>query len=290
MNEWDSFQKKHGFLICIDSDGCAFDVMDLKHQECFCPAAIEHFSLQPVSRYARNAWDFVNLYSSTRGIHRLLALERVLDLMEKRREVVERGFQVPRLPSLREYIAKGLPLSNDGMRQYLSLHPKMEDLAQTIRWSDDVNARVAHMVHGVPPFPNVRESLTLAAKEADIAIVSATQSAALQREWNEHGLMSFVSIVCGQEMGTKKACIEALQKRYDAEHVLMLGDAPGDMTAAHTANALFYPICPGAEVESWRAFPEYAAKFFSSAYRADEAALIARFLALLPQTPPWDEV
>lgn len=290
MNGLNGFSKKHDFLICIDSDGCAFDVMDLKHQECFCPAAVEHFSLQPVSRYARSTWDFVNLYSSTRGIHRLLALVRVLDLMEKRREVVERGFAVPRLPSLHEYIAKGLPLSNDGMREYLSAHPEKVDLASVIDWSEDVNTRVARMVHGIPPFPGVRESLTLSAEKADIAIVSATHSAALEHEWNEHGLMSFVSVVCGQEIGTKKACIESLKTRYDAGHVLMLGDAPGDMTAAHAGGAQFYPICPGAEVASWRDFPLYAEKFFSGAYQADEAALAARFLALLPQTPPWDEV
>ena len=51
------------FLVCIDSDGCVFDTMEIKHKECFCPAYIEHFGLQAVSNYARDAWDFANLYS-----------------------------------------------------------------------------------------------------------------------------------------------------------------------------------------------------------------------------------
>lgn len=80
MNK-EPFAAAHPFLICIDSDGCVFDTMEIKHKECFCPAAIEHFHLQPVSRYARDAWDFVNLYSCFRGIHRLLALLKALDLL-----------------------------------------------------------------------------------------------------------------------------------------------------------------------------------------------------------------
>ena len=30
--------KPHGgFFVGIDSDGCAFDTMEIKHKECFCP-------------------------------------------------------------------------------------------------------------------------------------------------------------------------------------------------------------------------------------------------------------
>ena len=54
------------FLVCIDSDGCAFDTMEIKHKECFCPSYINYFGLQAVSKYARDAWDFANLYSCWR--------------------------------------------------------------------------------------------------------------------------------------------------------------------------------------------------------------------------------
>ena len=30
------------FFIGLDSDGCVFDSMDIKHKECFCPAFIDH--------------------------------------------------------------------------------------------------------------------------------------------------------------------------------------------------------------------------------------------------------
>ena len=38
---------QHEFFIGIDSDGCAFDTMELKHKECFAPNTIKHWSLQP---------------------------------------------------------------------------------------------------------------------------------------------------------------------------------------------------------------------------------------------------
>ncbi len=40
----------------IDSDGCAFDNMEIKHKECFIPAIMKHWQLQPVSKYGREAY------------------------------------------------------------------------------------------------------------------------------------------------------------------------------------------------------------------------------------------
>lgn len=33
----ENYEKKKEFLICVDSDGCAMDTMDLKHTRCFGP-------------------------------------------------------------------------------------------------------------------------------------------------------------------------------------------------------------------------------------------------------------
>jgi len=65
-----ALQPKHDAFIGIDSDGCAFDSMEIKHKECFIPNIIKHWDLQPVSKYAREAAEFVNLYSKWRGINR----------------------------------------------------------------------------------------------------------------------------------------------------------------------------------------------------------------------------
>ena len=86
-----SVQKKHDFLIAIDSDGCAFDSMEIKHKECFIPNFINYFHLQPISKYAREAAEFTNLYSKTRGANRFPAYLLALDLLEQRKEVQARG-------------------------------------------------------------------------------------------------------------------------------------------------------------------------------------------------------
>lgn len=59
-------QPTHQFFIGIDSDGCAFDTMEIKHKECFCPNFIKHWELQPIAKYAREVWELVNLYSTNR--------------------------------------------------------------------------------------------------------------------------------------------------------------------------------------------------------------------------------
>ncbi len=93
-----SFTKKHDFLVGIDSDGCAFDTMELKHKECFIPNIINSYELQGVSKYAREAAEFVNLYSQSRGINRFPALIEALEWLRQRPEVAAREIEV-RIPA-----------------------------------------------------------------------------------------------------------------------------------------------------------------------------------------------
>ncbi len=276
------------FLVCIDSDGCVFDTMEVKHKECFCPAYINYFNLQAVSKYARDAWDFANLYSCYRGIHRILALLKALEVLAERKEVQERNFTPPALQELRDYVAAGKPLSNGGLEDYLKEHPEAEDIRTTLNWSVNVNERVGELVRNVPPFPHLRENLEKLSQYADIVIVSATQQLALEREWGEHGLLELVSAVKGQESGTKKEIIASLKDQYPEGHVLMIGDAPGDLKAAHDNGALFYPICPDQEAQSWAQFGEAMDAFLKGTYaNGMEAEKIAYFETLLPTEPKW---
>ncbi len=279
----------HDFFIGIDSDGCAFDTMEIKHKECFIPNIIKWWGLQAVSRYAREAAEFVNLYSKWRGINRWPALVMVFDLLRERPEVQARGVVPSQAPRLREFIAAGLPLSNDGLKQYMAAHPDPE-LETAWAWTTGVNASVADMVHGVPPFPYVRESLAYLADKADMIVVSATPQEALVREWEEHDIARYVRIIAGQEMGTKAEHLKlAAGGKYPSGRVLMIGDAPGDLKAARANHALFFPINPGHEEESWQRFYEEAMhRFLAGEYAGEyEAALIAEFEKLLPEVPPW---
>jgi phosphoglycolate phosphatase-like HAD superfamily hydrolase len=282
-------EPEHQFFVGIDSDGCAFDTMEIKHKECFCPNIVKHWGLQPVSKYAREAAEFVNLYSKWRGINRWPAVVMVFDLLRERPEVIARQADIPQAAKLREFINSGFPLSNDGLRNYAAKHAAPE-LERALAWSEAVNATIADVVYGVPPFPYVRESLELMQGQADMAVVSATPAEALTREWHEHGIDRYVRAIAGQEMGTKKQHLAlAAGDKYPPGHVLMIGDAPGDMKAARANNFLFYPINPGAEDRSWERYHgEAFQRFTEGSYAGEyEAALIAEFETFLPEVPPW---
>src|SRR5918993_3674414 len=89
-----NFRRTQDFLVGIDSDGCAFDTMELKHKECFIPNIINSYELQGISKYARQAAEFVNLYSKSRGINRFPALIEALEWLQKRPEVAARGVKI----------------------------------------------------------------------------------------------------------------------------------------------------------------------------------------------------
>ena len=283
---------RHDFFVGIDSDGSVFDTMEIKHKECFTPNIIKHWRLQPVSKYAREAAEFVNLYSKWRGINRWPALVKVFDLLRARPEVQARGVTPPEAPCIRAFIADdAFPKSNDGLQAYMAQHPDPElDIA--LAWTTAVNASVADMVYGVPPYPYVRESLAFLKDKADMIVVSATPVEALTREWEEHHIADYARVIAGQEMGSKALHLELAAKgKYAPDHVLMIGDAPGDMRAAHANDALIYPIKPGHEEASWQRFHEEAAhRFLAGTYAgAYEAELITEFEATLPEVPPWEK-
>jgi phosphoglycolate phosphatase-like HAD superfamily hydrolase len=282
-------QPTRPFFVGIDSDGCAFDSMEIKHKECFCPNIVKWWDLQAVSKYAREAAEFVNLYSKWRGINRWPALVMVLDLLRERPEVVARGAAIPEAKRLREFMESGKPLSDSGLKAYMAERPDPE-LDRALNWSQAVNASIADLVHGVPPFPYMRESLQALQSHADVVVVSATPTEALVREWEEHDIARYVRVIAGQEMGSKKQHLALAAKgKYAPDRILMMGDAPGDLEAARANGALFFPINPGQEEKSWeRFYKEGLARFTAGQYAGEyETALIAEFETFLPSTPPW---
>ena len=285
------FKPAHNYLVCVDSDGCVLDNMELKHKECFCPATVNVWELQGVSRYAREAAEFVNLYSRTRGANRFPALIRTLELTYERPEVRERGFVLPDLEPLIRWISETPVLSASALEEYDRTHDSPPAvLAQAARWSREVDANIKRIVRHVPPFPHVREALQKLGTFADIVVVSATPHEALIREWSEFGLDRLVSVMAGQEVGTKQESIrKAMQDRYDPENVLKIGDAPGDFKAAEANGVLFYPIIPGQEAESWqRLLAESADRFRGGSFRGSYMnELKDSFFSVLLEAPAW---
>ena len=285
-----NLEPKHDFLIAIDSDGCVFDSMEIKHKECFIPNTIKYWNLQPVSKYARAAAEFVNLYSKWRGANRFPALIKVLDLLNEWPEVQKRNVEIPAARTLRDWIERESKLGNPALESEVK---RTGDpvLKQVLEWSNAVNAAIEDIVYGVPPFPLVRESLEKIVQWADIIVCSGTPGEALTREWEENGIDEYPLVIAGQEMGKKKDHLQLVKDAYHDGHILMIGDAPGDMNAAKANNMPFFPVNPGHEEESWELFyNEVSDAFRESRYTADyEESLIAEFDKLLPDVPPWKQ-
>jgi phosphoglycolate phosphatase-like HAD superfamily hydrolase len=278
---------QYKFFVGIDSDGCVFDTMELKHKECFIPNTINYYNLQAVSKYARESAEFVNLYSKSRGINRFPALIETLQWLQKRPEVRARNVQIEIPRSLQQWIREETKLGNPALEAKVRETGDPE-LEQCLSWSMAVNETVARIVRGVPPFPYVRDSLEKLQGQADVVVVSATPNEALNKEWQEHDIDRYVAAICGQEIGTKKESLTNAAK-YDPQRALMIGDAPGDYKAAEANQCLFFPINPGAEEASWQRFAEEGIdRFLRGEFAGDyQQTLLDEFDTYLPAEPPW---
>lgn len=237
----------------------------------------------------REAAEFLNLYSKWRGINRFPGLVLLVDMLAERLEVVRRHPRLPVFSSLRAWTQEETRLANTALAERVRATGDAE-LALALQWSEAVNRSIAEIVVEVPPFPLVRESLESMNGKADVVVVSATPREALEREWSEHGLLEHVALLAGQELGSKKEHLAlAAAGRYEPDKILMVGDALGDLEAARHAGALFFPIDPGCEDLSWqRFFEEGLPRFFAGTFAGEYMEIqLERFLALLPERPPW---
>lgn len=283
-------QPSNEFFIGIDSDGCVFDTMEIKHKECFCPNFIKSFDLQKVSKYARETWEFVNLYSKTRGVNRFLALVEAMELLGQRPEVKEWDINIPDMAPLKKWISKETRLGNPALKSYAQ---QVNDpiIDKALAWSLKVNKDIEDMVYGMGPFPYAEKVLPKIQEKADALVVSQTPVEALEREWEESDIKKYVHIIAGQEYGTKTEHLDLAAKgKYPDNKILMIGDAPGDLNAANANGVLFYPINPGNENQSWKRFYEEALeRFFNLQYDGEyQQALKDEFNACLPEKPNWN--
>ncbi|MBM4034039.1 MAG: HAD family hydrolase [Planctomycetes bacterium] len=329
--ELKAFQPRHKFFVGIDSDGCAFDTMEVKHKYCFVVAVMQAFGLAALARILRDVWDFVNLNSKSRGCNRWHALRATMEhLIELSPYERFKPFLAAHLEVIKDFIKaseqdKRIQLSNEGLLLYaeakLSI-PAAQLLAQCIvadsvgvaasemgravvkadaspetclvrliYWTHLVNGLVELYVYDVPPFPHCRRSIEKLAGVADIICVSATPVEALRREWEEHDIARHAALICGQEQGKKEDHLRiAAKDKYPPHRILMIGDAPGDLKAARLNGALFFPVNPGHEEQSWQLFfNEACGRFLAEQYAGDyAAALIEEFDKYLPSTPPWE--
>lgn len=250
-----TWSRSKSILLCMDSDGCAMDTMDVKHKTCFGPQMIECYGLEEHRAAVQSIWDRINLYSQTRGINRFLGLVATL------REIENTGLCRLHQPydRLAAWTENSRQLSNPALEAEVEKGNDPQ-LALALQWSHRVNQAIAALPEDHGAYPGVSSALQTLSRSADLAVVSSANSEALQSEWQRCELDSYVQALLGQECGSKAFCIAELLRLggYDKTAVLMVGDAPGDLKAAEVNGVGFYPILVGREEFSWQRLCEEA--------------------------------
>lgn len=265
LSKLSEYKKKKEFLICVDSDGCAMDTMDIKHIRCFGPCMVNEWGLEQWKEEILKRWNEINLYTMTRGINRYKGLSAALQ------EIHGKYTQIEDLDTLVQWVKESPELSNAALQRAIDNKDSIS-LKKALSWSKAVNESINRLPEEEKvPFEGVKETLAFAHGKADVAIVSSANLDAVLEEWERFGLLEHTDIVLAQDAGSKAYCIGQLLKAgYDKEHVLMCGDAPGDLDAAKQNGVFYYPILVRHERESWKEFRETAVeKLMDGTYGGD---------------------
>ena len=255
------FRKTRNFLICIDSDGCVMNTMDVKHMRCFGPCLVYEWDLGEYREEIIRLWRKVNLLSVSRGVNRFQGLAQVL------KNIHENYTEVEGLEDYLRWAESAQELSDKSLEEAFE---KTENICmkKALDWSRLVNQSMA-MVSDTkkPPFEGTEDALRLAREQADIVILTAANRQEINKEWEVFELAQYTDLLMSQESGRKEECLKRLlEEGYEKDHVLMVGDAPADLAAAQAAGVLFYPILAYQERESWENFSEALDHFIKEEY------------------------
>lgn len=258
------------FIVCVDSDGCVIDGMTIKHEVCFGPSFIDVYKMNAYEEALMEYWLHFNLYSDTRGVNRFIGLKHILEYAN------EKSYLSLDIKAFSTWVDSSSELSNKSLeRLIVSKKEKGEktvDLEQALAWSNETNSRITKLTKAQKvPFVEAAQALEEVKKFADLAVVSSANKGAVEEEWKDSDLLKYVDVLCTQEEGSKEECLAKLRMNgYDSNHIIMLGDSPGDISAAKKSGVLYYPITPTQENESWRAFIErYFMLFLKEEYTVE---------------------
>lgn len=263
------FEKKKDFLLCVDSDGCAMDTMNIKHIRCFGPCFTDEWNIVKDREQVLKRWNEINLYEITRGINRFAGLSEILCELYSEDDNVK---------AFADWVKSAHALSEAAVEEMtkITVNPIFK---KALSWSKAVNVSI-NALHDddKKEFEGVAYALSKAKKVFDIAIVSSANYAAVTEEWERCGLLQHVDVVTTQTDGSKAFCIaELIKKGYDKDKVLMAGDAEGDLKAAISNGVCFYPILVNRETECWNNISAFLEKFIKGESEKEQKELIKEF-------------
>ena len=281
MSIFDSFERKHDYLVCVDSDGCVMDTMNCKHFNCFGPCMVTEWGLEEWKDEILDRWNVINLFSMTRGINRFKGLAMALG------EIDQKYKPITGIAALQHWADTAPALSNDGVAKAAAEATDADAklvFEKALSWSKAVNASIIELPEELKvPYDGAKEGLAAAHQFADVAMVSSANRDAVEEEWGKFGLLEHTDIVLAQDIGSKAACIAAMLKfGYDLDKVVMVGDAPGDCDAAEKNHVHYYPILVNQEKASWdEAIAVAFGKLQAGEYAEYGAEMKKKFLANL---------
>ena len=280
------------YFIGIDSDGTVFNSMELKHKDCFIGSLIRVFRLASITHEVHQVWNYVNIFSRTRGTNRFKALILTFKHLSAMNRVKELGIQLLDLSQLEHWFESSSSLGNNSLSEYIDSEPshKTKNLKIVLKWSNEVNRAVKETVFNLPPIPSALKAMNYLQGRADLFVISNTPLDTLYREWVDNNIISKVLMIGGQETGTKTEMLKSVaMDKYENDKILIIGDSLGDLTAAKNIGAHFYPIIPLKEFESWDNFnSQYCQKFLNGNYISKiENDQINAFESTLKKKPPW---
>jgi len=296
-----SWTREHDFAVCIDTDGAVLDNMWAKQVIVFHPHYMDMNGLRDVEMLFRIHAEHHNLWGTTRGCDRYVAVQHTLSSLL---EDPDAGGALPAehiqdlLASVQGYVdyidgsggRKGFGIPT--LTEYHLEHGLDFNITRLLAWSEAVDRTFRFVTLTMPPFDGVPETLDYLSQRADLLVVSGTPYSDLDAWWGSNDLARCVQSIAGKEMGKKTEHIRLIKEAggYEDDHVIMIGDGGGDLKAARANDALFYPVIAGREQEAWDGAREAFDAFFAGAYRGElEDGLVSQFEGALLDEGPWQK-
>ena len=197
MSIFDTFERKHDYLVCVDSDGCVMDTMNCKHFHCFGPCMVNEWGLEEWKDEILERWNEINLFSMTRGINRFKGLAMAL------KEIDAKYTRITGVDALIHWTDAAPALSNDGVARAAAEATDADAklvLEKALSWSKAVNAAIVELDENLKvPYDGAKEGLAAAHQFADVAMVSSANRDAVEEEWGKFGLLEHTDIVLAQD-------------------------------------------------------------------------------------------
>ena len=126
ITELSQYKKTKDYLVCVDSDGCAMDTMDIKHFRCFGPCMVKEWGLNKWENEILDRWNEINLYTMTRGINRFKGLSLALS------EINDKYTEIGGISVLVDWAENSKELSNNALKTAIENDPDANILKKAL--------------------------------------------------------------------------------------------------------------------------------------------------------------